>query len=104
MKETVEIMPTNYNKEIHDLYQVNVEESTDKRTIYYMVLFKKNALTKEVSEDIIEKFIDELTDINNINAPLNSSQLLICSNNFYKLTKEQFNKIINKNWTIIKVG
>lgn len=99
MKELIKIMPNDYDSNIHNLVIANIEELENSTTITYISLFKKDILTKDISNEIIEQFINNLTDLND----RESSTLNISANNLKKMSRDQRLKILNKNWSIIQV-
>lgn len=96
--EIIENIPKKYNKEIHDLIIINIDNSYNKREITYMCVYKEDVLTKEVS---IEILIDVINKLSNLNGH-QTKPIKICTENLVKLSEEQIANIIDKNWTIIQ--
>lgn len=96
--EIIENIPKKYNKEIHDLIIINIDNSYNKREITYMCVYKEDILTKEVSIEILADVINKLSNLNGHQ----TKPIKICTENLVKLSEEQIANIIDKNWTIIQ--
>lgn len=97
-KKLINVIPDDYNEDIHSLVEAGYEVTTESEIITYVAIYKKDVLVNERNIDIINDVIEKLADLDG----LPSKTFLICNSNFKKLTNEQVIKILDKNWSIAK--